>query len=171
MARSRFWSLWAYSAFICVCKAEEAIERELTRCGLCCVMATELTLPPSASLCPFETFEALERQTAARAGRESASPQQKIKPSWFNFADCQRCGPPRLPLAGRLACVQREPKINSEEGETTPGVGRPLLLGPSHAGGLLLSHSNAPNRKLVWAIWNAWEGERRRGGGGGGGGV
>lgn len=25
--------------------------------------------------------------------------------------------------------VQREPKINSEEGETTPGVSRPLLVG------------------------------------------
>lgn len=36
--------------------------------------------------------------------------------------------------------VQREPKINSEEGETTRVSADRCLLEPSHTGGLLLSH-------------------------------
>ncbi|KAK5873019.1 hypothetical protein PBY51_013667 [Eleginops maclovinus] len=73
----------------------------------------------------------------------------KIIPSMVNVVDSLVVWRSTSDIGRPAACVQREPKINSEEGETTPSVGRPLLLGPSHAGGLLLSHSNARNRKLV----------------------
>lgn len=94
---------------------------------------------------------------------------RKKKSFLVKVVDSQQCGRSTSDIGRPFACVQREPKINSEEGETTPCVGRPLLLGPSHAGGLLLSHSNAQNRKLVWPIRNAREEEE--GGGGVGWGV
>ncbi|KAK5913046.1 hypothetical protein CesoFtcFv8_002867 [Champsocephalus esox] len=61
----------------------------------------------------------------------------------FNGSMCTLLWCSTSDIGRPAACVQREPNINSEGGETTPSVGRPLLLG------LLLSHSNARSRKLV----------------------
>ncbi|KAG7500941.1 hypothetical protein JOB18_034952 [Solea senegalensis] len=67
-------------------------------------------------------------------------------------------------LTAVCVCVQCKPKINNEGGETSPAVSRPLLLGLSHAGGPLLSHSNAQNRKTCQAITkcSGERGERER---------
>lgn len=60
--------------------------------------------------------------------------------------------------AGRpSACVQCKPKINSKEGETTLCVGRPLLLGSSHAGELLLSHSKHKSVNLPGLYEMLWK--------------
>lgn len=105
-------------------------------------------------------FEALEKQPQTELALDILRLHSRNDTSLV-----KSCGPSAVRSStsdiGRTSeCVQREPKINSEEWETTPGVGRLLLLDPSHAGGLLLSHWNAWNRKLVWPIWNTWVGSR-----------
>lgn len=111
-------------------------------------------------------FEVLEKQPQTKPAlhilQKACVSTAKIIPSWLKLRTRSGVALHVWHWQAVRVCAARA-QDQQWRRETTPGVGRPLLLGPSHAGGLMLSHSNARNRKLVWPVWNTWE---RKGGSG-----